>query len=374
MTIESLELTNFRSYEQKRFELHPAVTLVVGPNASGKTNLLESLYVLASTKSFRAKDRDLIRHGQDVFRIVAATDESQFAYSYSRVGGVQEKRVTHDQVRQTLVSHVGQIQVTLFEPTDLDLLSGAPDGRRKYLDFILCQTDRGYLKTLQAYRRVLKQRNALLDGTQVGPLRDEIFVWDVKFTELALEIYFRRSRLVEQLNASLPRLYADIAGSPVEIELEYLPSVPGARYGEEFLDALARNLPRDLGAGFTTIGPHREDFKVRFGGGDIMAIASRGETRTAVLACKLAELEYAETATGVRPVLLLDDVFSELDRDRRSYLLGRLDGYQTIITTTDADAVTREFQTPHMIISTVPEPASSSPESANRPHSQVKND
>lgn len=352
MTIESLELTNFRSYEQKRFKLHPAVTLVVGPNASGKTNLLESLYVLAATKSFRAKDRDLVRRDQDFFRIVAATDETQFAFSYSLAGGTQEKRVTHDDLRQTLTSHVGQIQVTLFEPTDLDLLAGPPEGRRKYLDFILCQTDRGYLKTLQAYRRVLKQRNALLDGSQPGPLRDQIFAWDVKFAELALEIYFRRSRLLEQINASLPRLYADIAGSPVDIELEYLPSVPGARYGEVFLETLVRNLPRDMAAGFTTIGPHREDFKVRFAGGDIMAIASRGETRTAVLACKLAELEYAEAATGVRPVLLLDDVFSELDHDRRSYLLGRLDGYQTIITTTDADAVTREIHTPHKIIST----------------------
>jgi len=354
MTIESLELTNFRSYEQKRFKLHPAVTLVVGPNASGKTNLLESLYVLASTKSFRAKDCDLIRHEQDFFRIVAATDETQFAFSYSTAGGTQEKRVTHDDVRQTLTGHVGQIQVTLFEPTDLDLLAGPPEGRRKYLDFILCQTDRGYLKTLQAYRRVLKQRNALLDGTGDGSLREEMFAWDVKFAELALEIYFRRSRLVEQINASLPLLYADIAGSPVEIELEYLPSVPGTHYGEVFLDTLVRNLPRDQAAGFTTIGPHREDFKVRFAGGDIMAIASRGETRTAVLACKLAELEYAEAATGVRPVLLLDDVFSELDRDRRTYLLGRLDGYQTIITTTDADAITREISTPHNIISTTP--------------------
>ena len=352
MTIESLELTNFRSYEQKRFKLHPAVTLVVGPNASGKTNLLESLYVLASTKSFRAKDRDLVRHDQDFFRIVAVTDETQYAFSYSLAGGIHEKRVTHDDLRQTLTSHVGQIQVTLFEPTDLDLLAGPPEGRRKYLDFILCQTDRGYLKTLQAYRRVLKQRNALLDGSHPSLLRDQIFAWDVKFAELALEIYFRRSRLLEQINASLPRLYADIAGSPVDIELEYLPSVPGARYGEVFLETLVRNLPRDMAAGFTTIGPHREDFKVRFQGGDIMAIASRGETRTAVLACKLAEMEYAEAATGVRPVLLLDDVFSELDHDRRSYLLGRLDGYQTIITTTDADAVTREIHTPHKIIST----------------------
>ena len=361
MTIKSLELTNFRSYGAKTFDLHPEVTLVVGPNASGKTNLLESLYVLASTKSFRAKDRDLVRHDEDFFRIVAVSDGMEFAYGYSKAGGMQEKRVTHDNARRTLVSHVGTIQVTLFEPTDLDLVAGPPEGRRKYLDFILCQTDRRYLRTLQDYRRVLKQRNALLEGFEVGSLRDQIFAWDVKLAELAMEVNFRRTKLIQQINASLPSLYGDIAGAPVAIELEYLPSVPGGNYGEAFLEALTRNLSRDLGAGFTTIGPHREDFRVRFKGGDIMAIASRGEMRTAVLACKLAELAYAEAATGTRPILLLDDVFSELDRDRRTYLLGRLEGYQTIITTTDADAVTREIKTGHAIISTAdpvkPEPA-----------------
>ena len=354
MTIRSLELTNFRSYLDHRIDLHPEVTLVVGPNASGKTNLLESLYVLASTKSFRAKDRDLVRHDEEFFRIVARTDKDDYAFSFSTAGGHLEKRVARNDTRSSLVAHIGQIQVTLFEPTDLDLVAGPPEGRRRYLDFILCQTDRGYLKTLQAYKRVLRQRNALLEAMEMGRLRDQIFAWDVKLAELALEIYFQRSRLIEQLNVSLPGLYADIAGAPVDVQLEYMPSVPGDRYGEAFLEALARNLPRDMGAGFTTIGPHREDFKVRFKGGDIMAIASRGETRTVVLACKLAELEYAEATTGVRPVLLLDDVFSELDRDRRTFLLGRLDGYQTIITTTDADAVTREIRTGHAIISTAP--------------------
>src|SRR3982751_5025181 len=115
MKIEALELTNFRSYESARFELHPDVTLVVGPNASGKTNLLESLYVLASTKSFRAKDRDLVRHGQDHFRIAAKTDEAEYALGYSTEGAA-EKKITHDGVKRTLVGHVGQIQVTLFEP------------------------------------------------------------------------------------------------------------------------------------------------------------------------------------------------------------------------------------------------------------------
>ncbi len=351
MRIEGLELTNFRSYERVAFELHPDVTLVVGPNASGKTNLLESLYVLASTKSFRAKDRDLIRHEQDHFRIVARTSETEYALGLSVAGGSLEKKITRDGVKKTLVGHVGQIQVTLFEPSDLQLVSGPPEGRRKYLDFILCQTDRLYLKTLQQYRRVLKQRNTLLDGFDMERIREQIFAWDVKLAELACEIYDRRCELLGVLNEAIPRLYGDIAGGGEAVACEYLPSVSGD-YAGGFLAALTQNFTRDLAAGFTTIGPHREDFKVAFKNNDITAVASRGEVRTVVLAMKLAELGYAEERTGIRPILLLDDVFSELDRDRRSFLLNRLSGHQTIITTTDADAITREFHTPHAIITT----------------------
>ncbi len=354
MAIRSVELTNFRSYDHVRHEFDPDVTLVVGPNASGKTNLLESLYVLAVTKSFRAKDRDLVRHEQDTFRIVVESDEVQYALGLSVAGGSLEKRVTHDDVKQPLVKHIGQLQVTLFEPTDLDLVAGPPEGRRKYLDFLLSQTDRSYLKTLTSYKRVLRQRNALLDGFDIERLRREIFAWDVQLAELATDIFEHRMKLIKVLNDVLPDVYGDIAGASEALKLEYLPTVKGKDYAASFMEALAHNLTRDLGAGFTTIGPHREDFKVHFKNNDITAVASRGETRTVVLACKLAELKYAEETTGIRPLLLLDDVFSELDHDRRTYLTNHLKGYQTIITTTDADAITREITTPHTIINMEP--------------------
>ena len=350
MRVESLELTNFRSYERADFVLHPDVTLVVGPNASGKTNLLESMYVMASTRSFRAKDKDLVRHDQDHFRIVARGDDREYAFGFSMAGPTQ-KKITHDGVKRALAMHVGTIQVTLFEPGDLDLLAGSPDPRRKYLDFILCQTDRAYLRTLQQYRRVLKQRNTLLDADQPARARDQMFAWNIKLAELAVEIYGRRMRLIGELNEAIPLLYSQIAGAAEALELEYIPSVDGD-YADSFLQTLEDNFARDLGAGFTTIGPHREDFLVKFKGSLIERVASRGEVRTVVLAMKLGEVAYAEASTGVRPILLLDDVFSELDANRRGFLLGRLEGYQTIITTTDADAMTREFNTPYAVIST----------------------
>lgn len=355
MAITALQLTNFRSYAEISFELNPAVTLVVGPNASGKTNLLESLYVLASTKSFRAKDRDLVRHGEDFFRIAATSNSTENETEYAlgfRINPGTEKRVTHNGLKRALTNHVGRIQATLFEPTDLELVGGPPERRRRYLDYILSQTDRAYLDTLHSYRHVLRQRNALLEGFAVESVRGQIFSWDLKLAELASEIFAGRSRLIDYLNERLPSLYADIAGSPTQVHLTYLPSVDGSAYGDNFLDALTRNLTRDLGAGFTTIGPHREDFKVEFKTNEIMTVASRGEIRTVVLALKLAELTYSAERTGISPLLLLDDVFSELDHDRRTYLLQRLDGYQTIITTTDADDVVSELTVPHSIIHT----------------------
>jgi len=349
MKISRISLANFRSYDTAGFDLHPETTLIVGPNASGKTNLLEALYVLATTKSFRAHDRDLVKRGEDFFRVTVNSDVGEYAIGLS-VAPTLQKRVSKDGDRCSLAAHVGEIQVALFEPSHLDIVTGAPEGRRKYLDFILCQTDRGYLKTLQAYKRVLRQRNALLEpGRPVD--RSQLFVWDLKLTELAMMIVGARMILIERLGRLLPELYASIAGQSVSLELKYLPSVDG-EYGEQFLAALERNLSRDLAAGFTTVGPHREDWVVSFDGSAVSAVASRGETRTLVLALKLAEMDYLEQQSGQRPLLLLDDVFSELDHDRRLALLSALAGRQSIVTTTDADSVTHDIAADFSIIRT----------------------
>lgn len=339
MGLSQLKLTNFRSYDEREFEFSPGVTVVVGPNASGKTNLLESLYVLASTKSFRTKDSGLVRHGQSHFRVVGKLDESELALAYLIQDGKTTKQASRNGAKQSLVNHVGSIQVTLFEPTDMELIAGPPERRRRYLDFLLCQTDRRYLQTLAEYRRVLRQRNSLLSAFDTSRIKDEIFAWDVKLAQAAGEIYRRRIELLDYLNRSIPLLYADIATDEVELRLEYWPSVAGDYYPSNYLDALAQRLTTDLAAGFTTIGPHREDFKIHFKNNDITAVASRGETRTVVLVMKLAELTYNEAQTGIKPILLLDDVFSELDNARRKDLVRRVGGYQTVITTTEADAI-----------------------------------
>ncbi len=350
MTIEQLNLVNYRSYRDHRFGLHPNLTVVIGPNATGKTNLLEALYVLAQTKSFRARDADLIRHDQDFFRIEAGHADGAISLIYQPTAK-PAKRLLYDQTKRPLVRHLGTLPVVLFEPGDLLLINGSPSLRRRYLDSILCQTDPIYLRALTDYGRVLRQRNSLLENFNIASVKDQIFAWDVNLTNLAAELYDRRQRFITYLNGVVGQSYDDIAGEAADLALEYLPSITVANYAEDFMTALVSNLTRDLAAGFTTIGPHREDFRVRFKNNDMMAIASRGEVRSAVLALKLAELGYLEERLAKPPLLLLDDVFSELDVSRRHYLTQKLPGYQTLITTTDAD-IAREIAQDHAIIKT----------------------
>jgi DNA replication and repair protein RecF len=352
MPIDKLALTNFRSYPEYELELVPTINLVVGPNASGKTNLLESIFVASATKSFRAKDPELVRHDQDHFRVVLNVGEDEMAIGYQTGGGQAQKKVTHNGVKQPLSRHIGSLPVVLFEPGDLQIVSGAPEGRRRYLDFILCQTDRSYVAALNQYRRVLRQRNSLLANFSIGQVKEEIFAWDLKLTELAGLIYQRRTELLAYLGELVTDIYGQIAGQSLPIELTYLPSVKGKDYADSFMSALGARLITDLAAGFTTIGPHREDFAIRFRDNNITAVASRGEIRTMVLALRLAELTYNEKTTGKKPVLLLDDVFSELDQARRQDLVRRLDGYQTLITTTEADSVLPDIPGDYKLIKT----------------------
>jgi DNA replication and repair protein RecF len=348
MPVSSFALTNFRSYGQAEFSFGDHTTVVAGPNASGKTNLLEGLFVLASTKSFRAPDRDLVKHGQDHFRLVASAGELEVAMGYRNQDGHQEKRVTHNGSKKALSAHVGTVPAVLFEPSDLMIVFGPPERRRRYLDYILCQTNGQYLSILNQYKRVLKQRNRLLSNFDISGVKNQIFVWDLQLTEAAAYLYQERALLIDSINQEAATIYQEIAGDEKPLSLEYKASVTG-EYQQSFMDALSKNLTADLGAGFTTIGPHREDFSICFGDTPIEAMASRGEVRTSVLVLKLAELSYIERASGKRPLLLLDDVFSELDHSRRRLLLQRLGGYQTIITTTEADAVSADLDDFHLI-------------------------
>lgn len=337
--ITDLRLQNFRSYRDVSFELSPGVNIVVGPNASGKTNLLEALLVLARGSSYRAKDSELVRFGQSWTRLdIDLEDSGQRTVKITREPANKIYELDKKTFKRLSLPH--SLPVVLFEPEDLRLLSGGPERRRDYLDDLLEQTTPGYGVVRRQYRRALAQRNTLLkrQGSQ-----NQIFPWDVRLSDLAGQIVRARSGLTSELSKDIGKLYRKLSGTKVKVTVEYQSRWPVDGYETKLLKELENSLELDRVRGFTGAGPHREDLAVLFGGRPANDMASRGEMRTAVLALKIIELKIIEKLRETEPLLLLDDVFSELDGKRRHALTDYLAPYQTFITTTDADAVIGHF-------------------------------
>lgn len=333
MTLQTLTLSNFRSYGEHTFAFQPGINIITGPNGSGKTNLLEAVYMLGLTRSFRGSSRDVSRDGAAWFRVSAELENRE------HIALVRQKNQKQPQYNQETVKirdFIGTLPVVAFEPGGLNVISDSPAYRRQLLDRILCLTDREYMKALLQLRRIVKQRNALL--RQADTTYDDVFGWDVLLVEPAAYIYAQRQTLVDRLNHELPGLYARIAGSSDVLELEYVSTVAEGTYTDAFLDRLQRTFERDRMLGNTSSGPHRDDITIYYNQRRLASVGSRGETRTTALAITLAEFEYVRQFSRTAPVVLLDDVFSELDRQRQSALLDNLVDTQVLITTTDLPA------------------------------------
>jgi len=341
--ITHLRLQHFRSYTDSAFVLGQGVNIIVGPNASGKTNLLEAVLVLATGGSYRVRDADLVQYDASWARLDAAM------YEGVRVVKIQQqpdakvlKSFEIDNQKLTRLMQQRTLPVVLFEPNHLMLLHGAPDMRRAFLDDLLEQAVPGFGATRRHYRRVLAHRNALLKR-QPRDLADQLFVWNLRLSELGGKIVKERRQLVTQFAARMDELYTALAHKPHQVSLEYVAQFSAADYETALLKKLEASTDTDVLRGFTAYGPHREDIRVAIDGHAASESASRGETRTLVLALKVLELQLLEQIRGVRPLLLLDDVFSELDAARRKALTTFVADYQTFITTTDADVVAHHF-------------------------------
>lgn len=337
MSFKTLKLTHFRSYQDQTFTFPKNTTVITGPNGSGKTNILEALYLLSTTKSFRALDKELLRHNQTWFRLDTETDKTELQVRYEEKPSAKSKKFFYNQSEKRALDYVGQTPVVLFEPEDLAIINGSPHHRRRFLDVVLSTTNRNYFRALIQYRKILKQRNALLRSRQ--DVTSQIFAWDIKLVELADVIAGHRQRLVHYLRDNITKEYRAIAGVGASVELAYKSKVDLSRYSSDLLSKLEHNIEQDRIMGHTTIGPHRDDLTIFFNGQPASFNASRGETRTLVLAMKLLELRFIAKEKKKKPTLLLDDVFSELDVSRREYLLDALRQNQTIITTTDLKSV-----------------------------------
>jgi DNA replication and repair protein RecF len=338
-----LRLQRFRSYRDESFEFEPGVNIIVGPNASGKTNLLEALLVICRGSSFRAKDAELVAFGAPWVRLDAHGPEGSRTVKLlvQDSGFIKKEFVISNQKLQRL-SLAKTIPFVLFEPNHLLLLNGSPELRRDYLDTLLEQLVTGYASTRREYRRALAQRNALLKRGHTAA--KQLFAWNIRLSEIGARLATERHALTERIQARLGDLYQDLAHAKgVTVRINYQTAHDLAEYSSSLLHTLEKRQGLDIERGFTSAGPHRDDLVLTFNDRPAAEVASRGETRTVLLALKLLELSFIEEARGKKPLLLLDDVFSELDGARRHALTEIIEGYQTFITTTDADVVVQHF-------------------------------
>lgn len=339
--IQALRLEHFRTYIDRTFTFGPGVNIIVGPNASGKTNLLEAILVMARGKSYRAKDRDLIAFKSFHAVVSAECDGTSRKVILQQCAPTKTYKIEGLKLSRLTPRHI--LPVVLFEPNHLALLIGPPVQRRAYLDELLIQTNAEYGAKVQAYQRVLLQRNALLKRLTTDTT--QFFPWDIRLAELGGVVARARAELVKKINQEIVQIYQKLAptDTPVKLTAQYQTGAELAQYESYMIRHLETRLVHDRLRGVTSFGPHRDDLLVQFDGRLADQVASRGETRTTVLALKLIELQLLHERRGQAPILLLDDVFSELDSERREALITYLSPYQTFITTTDADALSPQF-------------------------------
>ena len=334
MVIRSLELLNYRNYEKVRIEPDEGINILFGDNAQGKTNLLEAIFLAATTKSHRgSKDREMIRLGEEEAHIRIFMEQNEITHRldlHLKQNKAKGAAIDGVPVRRS-GDLAGFLKVVIFSPEDLSMIKNGPGERRRFLDLELCQLDKVYLNNLANYQRAVSQRNNLLK--QIGAdasLKETLDLWDDQMVRYGSEIIKTRERFVKRLAEDVRRIHETLSGGREELELLYAPDVSPETFAEE----LARRRDRDLILKSTGTGPHRDDLVFMINGTDARRYGSQGQQRTAALALKMAEIALVTQVTGQKPVLLLDDVLSELDRSRQNYLLDGIEGVQVLMTCT----------------------------------------
>ncbi len=385
MHCSHLSLVNFRNYARLELDLPPGVSVFVGENAQGKSNLLEALYILATTKSFRAgADRELINWrvlGTDLAyaRLTARVDrhagpvrleallreeprreeprreESRAQGGNGTPNGSQTvvaKRLKLNDVPRRAIDVIGAVNVVMFSPQDIELVDGPPMLRRRYLDITISQVDHRYVRTLADYNRVLLQRNSLLRQIKEHRARpDQLFPWDHEMVTAGAYVIQQREATIARLADLAQEYHRQLTGRQEVLQIDYRPTfpLPGARptaeaIAESFKAQLRAVQPREVAAGISMLGPHRDDLAFVVDDHPMGSFGSRGQQRTVALALKLAEAEFLRAQTGDPPMLLLDDVLSELDAARRRHVLGTVaPGQQVVLTGTDLASFEPEF-------------------------------
>lgn len=337
MIIKSIELSNFRNYESLDLDFDYGTNILYGNNAQGKTNILEAVSVSGTTRSHKgSKDKEMIRFGEEEAHIKTVVNKKDMDYQIdvhmkkNKTKGIAVNKVPLKKASELF----GILNIVFFSPEDLNIIKNGPSERRRFLDSELCQLDKIYLSDLAKYNKILNQRNKLLKDMVFRPdLKETLPIWDAQLIDYGKRIIKRRKSFVDELNEIVFDIHKQISGEKEELVLKYEPNIDDAFFHDE----LNRAKERDMRFCQTSVGPHRDDMQFSVFDVDIRKYGSQGQQRTSALSLKLAEIELVKKNINETPVLLLDDVLSELDSSRQNYLLNSIHDIQTIITCTGLD-------------------------------------
>lgn len=341
MNIRSIELKNFRNYENLEISFDEGTNILFGDNAQGKTNILEAAYMSGTTKSHKgSRDKEMIRFGEEEAHLKTVVVRGGREYQIDmHLKKNRAKGIAIDKIPIKKASELfGILNIVFFSPEDLNIIKNGPVERRRFLDSELCQLDRIYLADLTNYNKILAQRNKLLKDMIYRPsLSDTLPVWDMQLIETGKKIIRRRKQFVDELREIVSDIHYRISGGKEELFLKYEPNIDDIFFEDE----LSRAKEKDKKLCQTSVGPHRDDLLFSIGDVDIRKYGSQGQQRTSALSLKLSEIELVRKSISDTPVLLLDDVLSELDSSRQNYLLNNISDTQTIITCTGLDEFVR---------------------------------
>ena len=345
MFIESIELKNYRNYGELHMDFDPGTNVLYGDNAQGKTNILEAVYVCATTKSHRgSKDREIIEFGEDESHIKMQLRKDDVPYRIDmHLKKNKTKGVAVNGIPIRRASELfGIVNVVFFSPEDLNLIKNGPADRRRFIDLELCQLNRLYVHSLVQYNRVVIQRNKLLKELFFHPEYEEMLdIWDMQLASYGREVSQYRRKFIGELNELIRPIHQKLSGGKEELVIQYEPNTEA----DQLEAAVKKSREADRKQKTTLVGPHRDDLSFYVNGIDIRRFGSQGQQRTAALSLKLAEIELVKKIKKEYPILLLDDVLSELDGKRQDHLLASIRHIQTIITCTGLDDfISHSFQ------------------------------
>lgn len=329
MLIKSISLTNFRNHTHYDLQFKPTTTLILGENGCGKTSVLEAIYILTQGRSFRATDPDIIKRNTDFYRIELTYDtEEKITATFdnkSKSFKILDKKFTR-------LPSKHKYPVILFQPADLNIISHSPSSRRKYFDRFFSVLDQTYSTALSKYEKALLQRNKLLKNDNLTPTN--IFPWDVLLAKNGIVLKNLRAKYLDQINQTYTDTYHSIADNNDEIKLQYTTEIDNLTESD-YLKLLSQNYEKDHFLGHTTFGAHHDNIDFIFNHKFADGSASRGEVRSIILALKFIEASIIDQTLNKKPIILLDDVFSELDNKRRSSLIDNFKNHQVVITSVE---------------------------------------